>query len=180
MSSSRAARSRPTDVGPAVAAHDDAPANAALFAATGLAVRGRLVAIDDDGVARVDWPGREGAPARAASLVQLDAREAGGLPRDVLLVITADDEPIVAGLLHARVVRTSPEAPPEPVAPPAALTTSDDGRSIALQAAERVELRCGDSALVMTADGQVVLRGTNLTSRATETHRIRGAAVLIN
>jgi hypothetical protein len=60
------------------------------------------------------------------------------------------------------------------------VTVSLDGRSVSLQAAERIELRCGDSALVMTADGHVVIRGANLVSRASETNKIRGAAVLIN
>jgi len=175
-----------------------------LFEAFGAPVRGWLVGVDDDGVARVDWPGNDLGPVAASSLVQLDAAPAAGEPAwPVLLVFDAvEAAPIVAGVLHRRIVKaaapqtagaapagatpaqatpalvSSPDTVPPGLASP--VTVSLDGRSVSLQAAERIELRCGDSALVMTADGHVVIRGANLVSRASETNKIRGAAVLIN
>jgi len=182
----------------------------ALFEAFGAPVRGWLVAVDDDGVARVDWPGNGLGPMAASSLVQIDAAPAvGDAPWPVLLVFDgAAAAPIVAGVLHRRIVKPSAAegavaapagGPPTGAAPSAEstaaagdasvcvprgpgspVTVSLDGRSVSLQAAERIELRCGESSLLMTADGRVVIRGANLVSRATETHKIRGAAVLIN
>lgn len=171
-----------------------------LFEAGSAPVRGWLVGIDEDGVAQVDWPGNALGPVAACSLVQIDAAPAADEPAwPVLLVFDAlGGAPIVAGLLHRRIVRAAAPSPECGVAPgrsastavastppagadrDAPLAVSLDGRTVSLQAAERIELRCGDSALVMTADGRVVIRGANLVSRASETNKIRGAAVLIN
>lgn len=55
-----------------------------------------------------------------------------------------------------------------------------DGRRIELEGREEVVLRCGRASITLRADGQVVVKGTRLTSRASETNKIRGANVLIN
>ena len=49
-----------------------------------------------------------------------------------------------------------------------------------VEAAEKLELRCGKASLVMTADGRITVRGRNLVSHASESNRIRGGSVHLN
>lgn len=55
-----------------------------------------------------------------------------------------------------------------------------DGRRITLEGREEVVLRCGEASVTLRADGQVIVKGQRITSRAAETHKIRGATVQIN
>jgi hypothetical protein len=49
-----------------------------------------------------------------------------------------------------------------------------------VEAQEEVLLRCGESSLSMKKDGKIVLKGRTIVSRASRTHKIRGASVAIN
>jgi hypothetical protein len=51
---------------------------------------------------------------------------------------------------------------------------------IVLQGHSEVQLRCGQASVTMRADGKVVVKGTELVSRASATNKIRGATVQIN
>lgn len=55
-----------------------------------------------------------------------------------------------------------------------------DGEVVRVEAAERLELRCGKASVVMTADGRITVRGTNLVSHASGSNRIRGGSVHLN
>ena len=55
-----------------------------------------------------------------------------------------------------------------------------DGEVVRVEAAEKLELRCGKASLVMTADGRITVRGRNLVSHASESNRIRGGSVHLN
>lgn len=55
-----------------------------------------------------------------------------------------------------------------------------DGKRITLEGREEVVLRCGEASVTLRADGQVIIKGQRITSRAAETHKIRGATVQIN
>jgi hypothetical protein len=55
-----------------------------------------------------------------------------------------------------------------------------DGKKIVITAATEIELRCGDAFIRLTRDGKVIIRGTNVSSRATAQNRIRGGSVHIN
>lgn len=60
-----------------------------------------------------------------------------------------------------------------------------DGKSKSLQeikieAEEKIELRCGQSSITMNKEGKVVIKGANLTSRASRINKIKGGAVRIN
>lgn len=83
----------------------------------------------------------------------------------------AADQPMVLGfVLDAR----APEAarlPAEAVI---------DGERVVLQAQHEIELRCGDAAIILSADGRIELRGTYITSQASATQRILGGSVNIN
>lgn len=51
---------------------------------------------------------------------------------------------------------------------------------IVLEAREKITLRCGKATLSLGGDGDAALRGTNVTTRASATNRIRGGNVQIN
>lgn len=55
-----------------------------------------------------------------------------------------------------------------------------DLREIKFNAKERIELRCGKSSLTLNKDGKVVIKGVQVTSRAREVNKVKGAAVQIN
>jgi len=51
---------------------------------------------------------------------------------------------------------------------------------IKLEAAEQLTLQCGESSLELRKDGKLLIRGVEILSRATRTHRIKGGTVAIN
>jgi len=53
-------------------------------------------------------------------------------------------------------------------------------RELKLEAGERLELRCGESALTMDAEGRVLVKGKDIVTRAKRTQKIRGGTVHIN
>lgn len=55
-----------------------------------------------------------------------------------------------------------------------------NGKRMSFEGREEVVLRCGKASITLRADGQVVVKGTRLMSRASETNKLRGATVLIN
>lgn len=55
----------------------------------------------------------------------------------------------------------------------------DDGK-VVVEAAESLELRCGEASITLRADGKIQVRGVDVTTRARRTQRIRGGTVLIN
>lgn len=55
-----------------------------------------------------------------------------------------------------------------------------DGERVVLNAQHEIELRCGDAAIVLSADGRIEFRGTYITSQASATQRILGGSVNIN
>ncbi len=59
-------------------------------------------------------------------------------------------------------------------------TRTITAETIVLEAGSRIEIRVGDSGVLVTEDGRVQIRGKNVSSRARGLHTIRGAAVRIN
>ncbi len=151
---------------------------------TGIVGIGRIVQITGDGRALVDWPGNAQGPVEARSILDAEAAEAaraGTGGATVLLVFENGDPslPIVAGVVRDRLAPAVPK--PETVLhlakPKDALL---DGRRIVLDANEEIELRCGRSSILLRKDGKIVVKGAEITSRASGTNKIRGASVKIN
>lgn len=55
-----------------------------------------------------------------------------------------------------------------------------DHQRIVIEAGQELELRCGEAAIILTADGRILQRGTYISSHASATQRIRGGSVQIN
>lgn len=150
---------------------------AAAQAARGDVRVGRLVEVVD-GRPWVAFGANAHVLARVALAmpVSVDALAAQAL----LLVLEDGDEarPIIVGLV-------SETLPAEPethtgLLGDAATGFELNGRRLSFEGTEELVLRCGEASITLRADGQIVVKGTRLTSRASETHKIRGATVLIN
>ena len=55
-----------------------------------------------------------------------------------------------------------------------------DNERIVIEAGQEIELRCGEASIILTRDGRILLRGSDITSHASDTQRIRGGSVHIN
>jgi hypothetical protein len=55
-----------------------------------------------------------------------------------------------------------------------------DGEQVTVVGGERIELRCGKASIILEKDGSITIRGSQLTSQASGTNRIRGGAIHLN
>jgi hypothetical protein len=63
---------------------------------------------------------------------------------------------------------------------PARWTLVEDGGKVLIEAADALELRCGEAHISLRADGRIHVRGVDVTTRARRTQRIRGGTIQIN
>lgn len=130
-------------------------------------VIGQLCALEPGGQPAVAWPGGPETLTPAASLAPVNAADIG---RSVALGFPAGAaQPLILGFVW------QPSAPSRP-----ALHAEVDGEHLEIQAAQSITLRCGEASITLTADGQVLMRGTYVSSHSSGTQRIKGAAVRIN
>ena len=154
---------------------------AATFA-TGLQpIVGTLVGIDEDGTVRVDFPGNTlGAlPARLMHSVASAPIPVQDDPLAALLVFENGDrsEPLVLGWVA--------ETWTGPMQVPVGRTDTRrevivEGRSLVLRADEELVLRCGNASIQLRRDGKLIIKGTELVSRASGVNKIKGGVVNIN
>lgn len=145
-------------------------AGAAMEAATqrveGVVI-GRFLGFDGE-TPLVVFPGNsEEVALRARSLATLDPAMIGA---EVAVLFEVGDprRPLIVGrIIH-------------PVRQPAGLEVVRDGDAMSITGRERIELRCGKASIVLEKNGHITIRGSQLTSQATGTNWIRGAAVHLN
>jgi hypothetical protein len=144
---------------------------------------GYIIQVTAEGRALVIYPGISGEPIEARSAVDGPPTGNGdpheGIP--VLLLFENGDPtlPIIIGIIHDTLY---------PVIPHEEATFSMqrphdiilDGKKKVLEAEEEIMLRCGKSSLILRKDGKIIVKGTQIVSRAAGTHKIRGASVRIN
>lgn len=82
--------------------------------------------------------------------------------------------PIVLGLMHQQ------ERPTPSITSPHPLHIEQDGERTIIEAAQELELRCGEAVILLQADGRIQLRGEYITSHASAGQRILGGSVQIN
>ena len=159
-----------------------APAEDTAFTTTGAVRIGRLVGTTAAGEPLVDYPGNRGGPLLARALESADAGRplAERTAAEVLLMFEGGNplRPVVVGVLQA------PGAEPPLAAGVLGRDNRDtvtvDGRVLELNGRERIVLTCGKSSITLFADGQVIVKGTRLLSRASESNKIKGATVALN
>lgn len=132
------------------------------------ALVGRLVAIEA-GRPTVEFDAGQG-PCRMPARVLQDMAPGGqawAVGQSVLLMLERGDAalPVIVGRVG--------DILPQPSVDMSADELNFEGR-------EQVVLRCGEASITLKADGQVLIKGSRLLSRASESNKIRGATVLIN
>lgn len=122
-----------------------------------------LVSIDDGTpmVAKTTIPEREQLPCGASVVLIFEAAD--------------PEKPIIVGM-----VRETRSIESEPVAAAAGEAVTVTMKRLVVEADHEIVFRCGAGSITLRVDGTIVLRGSRLLSRASETNRIRGATVKIN
>ena len=136
--------------------------------------------ISPDGVAMVVLRGEEQA-REALSLLRFPSADAASdaiLGRTVLIFANGSGMPVILGVVSQRLWETREVEAQLPAGE--ARSIQVDKKLVNLEASDEIRLTCGKSSLVMRRDGTVVVRGVTITTRATQSNKIRGATVSIN
>lgn len=150
---------------------------AAAFGSVSNVVVGTWVSVDAHGTPWVDFPGNPSNEPVPARLIGALCPPGNGDTLAVALVFEGNDRsrPLVLGPVHDRVQPTAPLG----------VTPTDkevivDGQKITLQAETELLLRCGNASILLRRDGKLVIKGTEVVSRASGANKIRGGLVNIN
>lgn len=122
-----------------------------------------------DGEPRVRLlPGEDLLVARA--LVPLGPSDLG---RELAIAFIGGDRsrPLILGLLHTPETLTNA---------PETIELEIDGHQVAIQAATQLTLRCGKASITLDADGRIVIKGAQILTQASGSHRIRGSSIQLN
>jgi hypothetical protein len=147
--------------------------------------RGRIVALDEGGQVFIGVEGAgKAAPAVLAVAIDRAAlRAAMDTRQDVFVLFENGDvaKPVIVGLVP------SPRAPDQAsgIATrnkvlPLTVEADVDGRRVKLIAKDELVLECGKASITLRRNGRVVVRGTDVETRAEGANRIKGGQVRIN
>ncbi len=142
---------------------------------------GRIVDITESGRPMVDFPGNPGPPVSARAMAGAVAGDAEVPPEGIPVVLYFErgepDRPIIMGR-----IRETLDAPRKslPIDSGRVEDVVVDGRRMVFHAEREIVLQCGKSSVVLGKDGRIVVKGTQIVSRASGTHKIKGASVKIN
>ncbi|MCI0400222.1 MAG: DUF6484 domain-containing protein [Gammaproteobacteria bacterium] len=143
---------------------------------------GRIVRLTE-GCALVDYPGNPGDPIKARSAItSLDGYPANTVSDLPVLILFENGDPflpIIVSVIHDEFVSAvSPASATMSMGRPQAVLL--DGKRVTLDATNEIVLRCGRSSVTLRSDGKIVVKGTQILSRASEKNKIKGASVSIN
>ena len=139
-------------------------------------VIGRIVSMDDQGEIFVAYDGSGVAPKRAllslavSKTAVTELRRLG--PKSVRVVLLLGDElpsPIIVDLV----------VDPKVVESGYSVIEEKDG-SLRINASREIVIACGKSSITLRSDGRVVIRGRELTSRASGSNKMRGSTISLN
>lgn len=150
---------------------------------------GSLVEVDAECKPLVNFPGNQFAtPLVAMTTVEIDKKYVG---RQVALLFANGDplHPVIMGLIHSPLeamleshqdsqADAEVEQQFDSASIPGELLV--DGKKLLIEAFEEIELRCGESSIVMTRSGKISIRGKYLLNRAEGVNRILGGSVQVN
>lgn len=128
-------------------------------------MRGILAGISEAGQIEVELA--EGLPRIVCDYLHTSAQPPELAPGDVLLLLP----PVAPGQPGLVLGRVGKYQPPSQAAPP---------QEVVVQAAENLTLQCGASRIELRRDGKLLIKGTDVVSRAERTQRIKGGTVAIN
>lgn len=153
---------------------------------------GSLVAVDSESRPLVDFAENvSGSPLLALTTVEVHKKHIG---RQVALLFANGNpnSPVIMGLIHSPLdvllenhVQTESEKdiPVTEVVLPAPAVSGDlkvDGKKVVIEAADEIELKCGESSIILTKAGKILIRGKYLLSRSDGVNRIMGGSVQVN
>ena len=55
-----------------------------------------------------------------------------------------------------------------------------DGKRVAIEGADEVEIRCGEASITLRRNGKIIIKGTYVESAAKGGNRVKGGAIKIN
>ncbi len=142
-------------------------------------VVGKLVEVDAEGYALVDYKGNGSGPLRAKTTITLPPSQA--IPGQRLLLIFEDNLatcPVIIGLISDKLVPNANQTVTLSNGVPDAAVV--DGKRVCFDAKEEIYLVCGKSSILLRADGKVVIKGRNILNRALESNKLKGARIGIN
>ncbi len=144
---------------------------------------GVIVRVKDNGEVFVDYPENRGSAIKADVLSSaapdiLDLRKRC-LPYSALIFVNAP-RPVVVGLIQKDLTPEEPKQATIADSSNRGISVDIDGKRLMLESQREIILRCGKSSITLNKNGKIILRGVNLTSRASEANKIKGATVKIN
>jgi hypothetical protein len=145
---------------------------------------GRIVALDARGRPLVTFKGGPAQPV-IARLATSDPQPADTeLENGPPVLLTFEDadprRPIIVGFVRETLSARAATDHQVAVVADTTRTVELNGKALIFEGQEEIVLRCGHGSLTIRANGQIVVKGTRLVSRASETNKIRGASVQIN
>jgi len=144
---------------------------------------GQIISIGPDNQILIDFPGNkfDAIPARTLISVSKD-----DIHKNVLILFDHNipEKPIIIGIIkeetdHIKEKNNHTENNFH------SLDNVDshikiDGKKLILQAENEIEFRCGDCMILLKKDGDIIIKGINIISRAYEQHKIKGGSVTVN
>lgn len=137
--------------------------------------------ITEDGEIYVDYENNLNGPFSVSVLAGalLEKKREDLIGAQVLIIwsnrntaISNQDQPILIDVLIDRL--------PGKSATSESTVVHLDGDILVLEGKREIQFCCGKSSVVLQADGKIVIKGGDIVSRASRTHKIKGGSVEIN
>jgi len=141
---------------------------------------GKLVGVNPQGVAEVDFPGNTlSKPLCARTAISLDNTCNN---QEVVLMFENGDfkKPIILGAIQAPGDVSRKVGGQEALGATVAVSDQIDEERITITANNELVLKCGKASITLTKAGKIIIRGAYLLSRSSGVNRIKGGSVQIN
>ena len=143
----------------------------------------KLVDFSADGRPLISYAGQKDhpIPARVLSSVAISLETINCDSDHLLLVLPENDPselPIIIGLIDDTIQNRNDKSDNSTFDNP--FTVSIDGKKAVLSAKHEISISCGKSSITLRNDGKIVIKGSQIVSRASKENKIKGATVKVN
>ncbi len=139
---------------------------------------GRFSSIENNGKIYIDFEGNTGGPVLAKSCVKVSQKDK---EKNLFLMFEMNDpaHPVIVGLFEERhafdVHKHELNVSREKIK-----NIEIDGERFIFNAKKEIVLQCGKGSITIRKDGKIIIKGSNLLSRASGQNKIKGGSVAIN